>query len=206
MTSKTLAKSRLCAAVSAARNGAKVALVQDRSVLGGNASSEIRVIVHGVTRMTNGLADRETGIIEEILLHNRFLNQQDSFPVWDHILYDFVVREPNIELLLDTQAIRAEMEGDRIVAARCWQGPSETVITLQARQSIDCPGDGLLAATAGAFYRTGREAKDRRCADCHEQDPDYVKALTAIQIGADRLKEFPRIDMLGRKAFMDTDP
>lgn len=149
----------VCAAVAAARNGTKVVLVQDRSVLGGNASSEIRVIVHGVTKLTNGLADRETGIIEEILLHNRFMNPQGSFTVWDHVLYDFVVREPNITLLFDTQALRANMEGDRIVSARCWQGPTETEITISAQQFIDCSGDGLLAATSGAYYRTGREAK-----------------------------------------------
>ncbi len=148
----------ICAAVSAARNGAKVVLVQDRSILGGNASSEIRVIVHGVTRLTHGLAERETGIIEEILLHNRFYNPQDSFPVWDHILYDFVVREPNLKLLLDTQALRANMSGSRIVSARCWQSCTETEITLSAKLFLDCSGDGLLAATAGALYRTGREA------------------------------------------------
>ncbi|MGJ8639548.1 MAG: FAD-dependent oxidoreductase [Opitutaceae bacterium] len=149
----------ICAAVAAARNGAKVVLVQDRSVLGGNASSELRVIVHGVTKLNNGLADRETGIIEEILLHNRFCNMQGSFTVWDHVLYDFVMREPNIKLLLDTQAIRANMEGDRIVSVRCWQGPSETEHTIYAQQFIDCSGDGLMAATAGALYRTGREAR-----------------------------------------------
>ncbi|MDQ8180341.1 FAD-dependent oxidoreductase [Pelagicoccus sp. SDUM812005] len=149
----------ICAAVSAARNGAKVVLVQDRSVLGGNASSEIRVIVHGVTKLTNGLADRETGIIEEILLHNRFMNPQESFTVWDHVLYDFVVREPNITLLFDTQAIKANMDGDRIASARCWQGPTETEITIEAKQFIDCSGDGLLAATSGAEYRSGREAR-----------------------------------------------
>ncbi len=149
----------VCAAVAAARNGTKVILVQDRSVLGGNASSEIRVIVHGVTKLTNGLADRETGIIEEILLHNRFINPQGSFTVWDHVLYDFIVREPNITLLFDTQALRANMEGNRIVSARCWQGPTETEITIFAQQFIDCSGDGLLAATSGAYYRTGREAK-----------------------------------------------
>ncbi|MEP4079561.1 FAD-dependent oxidoreductase [Haloferula sp.] len=148
----------ICAAVSAARNGASVVLVQDRSVLGGNASSEIRVIVHGVTKLTNGLADRETGLIEEILLHNRLMNEQNSFTVWDHVLYDFVMREENIKLLLDTQALRARMDGDLITSALCWQGPTETLITLNGQQFIDCSGDGMLAATAGAEYRTGREA------------------------------------------------
>lgn len=148
----------ICAAVAAARNGAKVVLVQDRAVLGGNASSEIRVIVHGVTKLNTGKAERETGIIEEILLHNRFHNPQHSYPVWDHVLYDFVVREPNIELMLNTQALRAEMDGERIRSAVCWQATTETVITVQAKQFVDCSGDGLLAATAGALYRSGRES------------------------------------------------
>lgn len=148
----------ICAAVAAARNGAKVVLVQDRSVLGGNSSSEIRVHLNGVNHLKNGVPERETGIIEEILLHNRFHNPQDSYPVWDHILYDFVTKEPNIELKLNTSAIRAVMSGDKIEEAYCWQMTTETEFTLKAKLFIDCSGDGLLAATAGAYYRTGREA------------------------------------------------
>lgn len=148
----------ICAAVAAARNGAKTVLVQDRPVLGGNASSEIRVHLNGVNHLKNGLPERETGIIEEILLHNRFQNPQESFPVWDHVLYDFVTREPNLDLMLNTSAMKAIMEGDKIVAAHCWQLTTETEFTIKAELFIDCSGDGLLAATAGALYRTGREA------------------------------------------------
>ena len=148
----------ICAAVAAARNGAKTVLVQDRPVLGGNASSEIRVHLNGVNHLKNGLPERETGIIEEILLHNRFHNPQESYPVWDHILYDFVTREPNLELMLNTSAMRAIMAGDKIEAAHCWQLTTETEYTIKADLFIDCSGDGLLAATAGALYRTGREA------------------------------------------------
>jgi hypothetical protein len=149
----------ICAAVAAARNGAKTALVQDRPVLGGNSSSEIRVHVNGVTHLRpDWKPERETGIIEEILLHNRFRNPQESYPVWDHVLYDFVVREPNLELFLNTQAIEAEMEGESIVAAGCWQLTTETEITVRAKLFIDCSGDGMLAASAGAIFRTGREA------------------------------------------------
>ena len=150
----------ICAAVSSARNGAKTVLVQDRSVLGGNSSSEMRVHVHGVSRLnSDGKPERETGIIEEILLHNRFNNKQESFPVWDHVLYDFVIREPNITLMLNTQAIEAVMDGAVIKAAKCWQATTKIEYTLEAKQFIDCSGDGLLAATAGAEYRTGREGK-----------------------------------------------
>ncbi|WP_422359624.1 FAD-dependent oxidoreductase [Reichenbachiella sp.] len=148
----------ICAAVSAARNGARVVLVQDRPVLGGNSSSEIRVHLNGVNHLKSGVPERETGIIEEMLLHNRFHNPQDSYPVWDHILYDFVTKEPNIDLKLNTSAIRAVMSGDKIEAAYCWQLTTETEFTIKASMFIDCSGDGLLGATAGAYYRTGREA------------------------------------------------
>ncbi|WP_075602858.1 FAD-dependent oxidoreductase [Saccharicrinis aurantiacus] len=151
----------ICAAVSAARNGSKVTLVQDRPVLGGNASSEMRVHVNGVNHLKpDNKAERETGIIEEILLHNRFLNKQESFPMFDHVMYDFVTREPNIELLLNTQAVEPIMSGNTIKAARCWQLTTETEITVNAQMFIDCSGDGLLAAAAGAEYRTGREGRD----------------------------------------------
>lgn len=152
----------ICAAVAAARNGARnggqVVLVQDRPVLGGNSSSEIRVHVNGVTHLKNGLPERETGIIEEILLLNRFRNPQESYTVWDHVLYEVVTNEPNITLLLNTQALEAVLDGERIAAARCWQLTTETEITVSAPLFIDCSGDGMLAASAGAEFRQGREA------------------------------------------------
>ena len=75
----------ISAAVSAARNGANTLLLQDRPVLGGNASSEMRVTVNGVQSL-NGkhTVERETGIVEEILIENRYYNPQESYPIWDH--------------------------------------------------------------------------------------------------------------------------
>lgn len=148
----------ICAAVAAARNGAKTILVQDRPVLGGNASSEIRVHLNGVNHLKDGLPERETGIIEEFLLLNRFQNPQESFTVWDHVLYDFVTREPNLELLLNTSAMRANTSEGKIVSVYCYQLTTELEFTISGKQFIDCSGDGLMAATSGALYRTGREA------------------------------------------------
>jgi len=149
----------ICAAVSSARNGVKTVLVQDRPVLGGNSSSEIRVHVNGVGHLKpDNWAERETGVIEELLLLNRFQNPQESFPVWDHVLYDYVHQVENLDLMLNTQAIEANMDGNTIVSARCWQQTTETEFTLNAKQFIDCSGDGMLAASAGAIFRTGREA------------------------------------------------
>ncbi|EWH09231.1 fumarate reductase/succinate dehydrogenase flavoprotein domain-containing protein [Catenovulum agarivorans DS-2] len=162
----------ICAAVAAARNGAKVLLVQDRSVLGGNASSEIRVIVHGVTKLKSGLPERETGILEEILLLNRFCNEQHSFTVWDHVLYDFVTREENLTLMLNTQAVRSFTEDNKIKSILLWQMSTESLITVNADIFIDCSGDGLMAATAGALYRTGREGQDEFGEKYAPKEPD----------------------------------
>ena len=151
----------VCAAIAAARHGAKTVLIQDRPVLGGNASSEIRVCVNGASTLDadgNRTVERETGIIEEILLANRKFNPQDSYEVWDHIVYDIVDREENLSIMMNTQAVDAVMDGDRIAAALCWQSTTETEFTVNAKVFIDCSGDGLLAAAAGAVYRTGREA------------------------------------------------
>ena len=151
----------ISAAVAAARNGVSVVLVQDRPVLGGNASSEMRVHVNGVGNVkSTHKPERETGIIEEMLLANRFQNPQEAYTIWDHVLYEYVTREKNLTLMLNTQAVDAIMSGSTIKAAKCWQAKTEIEWTIYAKQFIDCSGDGLLAAKAGAEYRTGREGKD----------------------------------------------
>ncbi|RMD84186.1 MAG: FAD-dependent oxidoreductase, partial [Lentisphaerae bacterium] len=150
----------ICAAIAAARHGATTHLIQDRPVLGGNASSEIRVNIRGARCRREGkiIIEHETGIIEELLLANIFDNPQNSYTVWDHILYDFVTREENLTLHLNTQAIEAKVSDSIIEEAVCWQATTETILRFQAKHYIDCSGDGLLAASAGAPYRTGREA------------------------------------------------
>ena len=72
----------MCAAIAAARNGAKTALVQDRPVLGGNASSEIRMHICGA----RGQHNKETGILEEIRLENAHRNPSGHYSIWDSVL------------------------------------------------------------------------------------------------------------------------
>ncbi len=151
----------ICAAVAAARGGAMTVLVQDRPVLGGNASSEIRVHINGCQDLTGpNWIDRETGIIEEILVENRARNPQESWPLFDHILYEFVTGTENLTLHLNTSAREAETDGDRIVAARCCQPSTERDIVIEAKLFVDCSGDGTLAVSAGAEFRIGREGAD----------------------------------------------
>ena len=80
--------SGVCAALASARHGAQTALIQDRPVLGGNASSEIRMHICGANREGSRENARETGIIEEILLENQARNPQHSFSVCDTILWE----------------------------------------------------------------------------------------------------------------------
>ena len=82
--------SGMCAAIACARMGVKTAIVQNRSVFGGNASSEIRMHILGANCHQSKDNLRETGIIEEILLANKSRNPYASFPVFDSILWEKV--------------------------------------------------------------------------------------------------------------------
>ncbi|MBB6461707.1 FAD-dependent oxidoreductase [Flammeovirga kamogawensis] len=150
----------ICAAVASARTGAKTILLSDRSVIGGNASSEIRVTVNGVQNLKNDhKVERETGIIEEFQIENWYYNPQESYPMWDHVIYDYCTRQENLTVMVNTQAIDATTDKDKITSILCWQGSTETYYSINAKMFCDCSGDGLMAAQAGAEYRTGREAR-----------------------------------------------
>ena len=106
----------ICAAIQAARLGLSVALVNNRGVLGGNASPEIRVTVSGADGSEEfNFYARETGILEEIRLENLHRNPQGNPYVWETVLFDFIGREENIELFLNTTIDCLEIDGDRIV-------------------------------------------------------------------------------------------
>ncbi|MDD4889233.1 MAG: FAD-dependent oxidoreductase, partial [Phycisphaerae bacterium] len=80
----------VCAAIAAARAGLKVVLVQDRPVLGGNASSEIRVWIQGATASGGNRFAREGGILNEILLEHLYRNPENNPHLFDALLLDFV--------------------------------------------------------------------------------------------------------------------
>ena len=147
----------LCAAVSAARHGARVVLMQDRPVLGGNASSEHRMWIRGAA--VAGAEYRESGILQELELENIYRNPTMNFSVWDSILYQFVMQESNITLLLNCSCLSCEMEGERIASVVGWQLNSYTFHTVYASIFADCSGDSILADLCGAPYRVGREGR-----------------------------------------------
>jgi hypothetical protein len=152
-------------AIAAARQGARVVLCQDRPVLGGNASSEIRMHICGANGTRHGkdlvLEPRETGIIEEIRLENAARNAQRSPSMFDLILYEKCRAEPNLTLLLNTRVVGASVEKRRIASAEAVRHSTEDRFRIRAKVFVDCTGDGGLGAAAGAAFVVGREAKAR---------------------------------------------
>lgn len=149
----------LCAALAAARHGARVALLHDRPVLGGNASSEMRVHICGADRFNTIPYLRETGILEELRLENLRRNPHRNFSVWDLILYEKAQAEPNLVLLLNCSCLDATLEGDRLASVTGWQLTTQLFHTVRAAIFADCSGDAVLAPLTGAAYRVGRESR-----------------------------------------------
>lgn len=145
----------LCCAIAAARHGSRVVLVQDRPVLGGNSSEEIRMQVNG----SHGKDNRETGIVEEIFLENFYQNKGLKYSIWDSILYEKAKAEENLTLLLNTSCFDATMEGNKIKSIKAWQSNAETFHIVEAKYFADCSGDSVLAPLSGAKFMYGREAK-----------------------------------------------
>ena len=142
------------AALAAARHGQKVVLMQDRPMLGGNASSEIRMWVRGA----KGIYNRETGMISELEERNIHNNPYLNHSLFDANLYDMLRENENITLLMNTSCLDATVENGRITSVMGWQTTTYTLITVTATIFADCSGDSILAPLTGAEFRKGREA------------------------------------------------
>ncbi len=144
-------------AISAARHGARVALMQDRPVLGGNASSEIRMWISGAGTRVRDL--QETGIMEELQLENMHRNPKRNYTTWDALLYEMVRFEENIDLILNCTCCAADAENNHINSVTGFQLTTYTWHEVHAPIFVDASGDSILAPLVGAEYRVGREAK-----------------------------------------------
>lgn len=149
--------SGICAAVAAARNGLQVVLIHDRPVLGGNASSEVKMWVRGAS--TAFPFYREGGIIEEIAMLNTFYNPTMSYAVWDSVLYGLVLEEPNITLILNASCNGAEEEDGFIKSVSAWQLTTYKNIRVKAVYFADCSGDCILSEFTDAPVMRGRESQ-----------------------------------------------
>ncbi|MEA4935167.1 MAG: FAD-dependent oxidoreductase [Paludibacter sp.] len=153
----------VCAAIAAARKGASVALVQDRPVLGGNGSSEVRLWLLGATSHmgNNNRWAREGGIIDEILVENTFRNKEGNPVIFDTVLIDKVLAEKNITLYLNTMVYDIQKKDERNVASvRAFNSQNETEYVFRGKMFCDASGDGILAYLAGATYRVGAEERE----------------------------------------------
>ncbi len=137
-----------CAAVAAARRGLKVVLVQDRPVLGGNASAEIRVWSGGEARYP---------LVRE--LRGWFMNRDVNHALSDAHRMRVVEDEPNLEVRLCTRAFGAVMDGKSIRAVKALDWKANRVVEFRAPLFCDATGDGWLGFWAGADWHMGREAK-----------------------------------------------
>jgi hypothetical protein len=190
--------SGVAAALAAARRGAKVILCQDRPVLGGNASSEVRMHVVGadMSGKRGKLLEteaREGGIIEEIRLENCVQNAQRSPSVFDLILYDKCRNEPNLTLMLNTLVTSANVEGGRIVSVGAERPSTEDCFAIDAKVFIDATGDGRLGVESGAPFMEGRESREQFGESLAQLVSDNQRLGSSIMFQArkhDRLMSF----------------
>ena len=177
-------------ALAAARCGARVILCQDRPVLGGNASSEVRMHIVGA----NGTGSfdrgseleteaREGGIVEEIRLENCVRNPQRSASIFDLILYDKCRQEPNLTLLLNTTVTEAETRDGQIQTVVAERQSTEDRFRIRAKVFVDCTGDGRLGVEAGAAFMEGRESREQfgESLACRDADQHRLGSTILIQ-------------------------
>ncbi len=211
--------SGLCAAIAAARRGVRVALIQERPVLGGNSSSEIRVHPVGASQHGTNRDARETGLIEEIFLDVRSrsyglrqINGQ-HYPMWDVVLAEKADSEPNLDLFLNTRVVGVETAPDdrdgyeqRVTGLVAAQQATEAVYRFIPETVIDATGDGFIALQAGAPFRYGREARsefNERWAP--EEADDVVLGSTIMFAARDVGRPVPFIPPTWAHSFPDEE-
>ncbi|SKB93399.1 FAD-dependent oxidoreductase [Dyadobacter psychrophilus] len=153
-----------CAAITAARAGMKVTLIQDRPVLGGNCSSEVRLWILGATSHmgNNNRWAREGGVIDEIMLENIYRNPDGNPLIFDTVLLEKVVEENNITLLLNTAVydLDKDVETETITAVHAFCSQNSTKYSVTAPLFCDASGDGIIGFLSGAAFRMGAESAE----------------------------------------------
>ena len=119
---------------------------------------------------------REGGILEELRLENAVRNPHGAWELWDLMLYDKVVSEPTITLLLDSALYAAQTEGGQIRQVLVRSDKTEHIYRIRAKHYADCTGDCRLGLEAGATIRTG-----------HEDRQTFGEPLAPLAAGADTL-------------------
>ena len=149
--------SGICAALAASRLGLKVALIQDRYVLGGNNSSEVRV---GLGGQINIDPYPSLGYLLNEIGPDRIGNARGAHHYQDEKKMNVVLAEKNISLFMGYTVIEVEKDGDRITSVVAQEATAQSHIKISGNYFSDCTGDAHLGFMAGAECRMGREARD----------------------------------------------
>ena len=148
----------LCAAISAARHGANVALVHARPVLGGNASSEIRIHISGADQSLRQTDYAESGLLYELMLENKSRNDTFNYSIWDMVLFEAAKNEKNLTVYLNCPMFDCSVDGNIITSISCFQETTELTLKISAPLFVDATGNGTLGYFTGADYTQGSES------------------------------------------------
>lgn len=185
----------MCAAIAAARKGVKVALVQDRKVLGGNNSSEVRVGLGG--RLNIGKYPSLGYLLNEFGPATKG-NARPAEVYEDDKKLKAVLNEKNITLLLGYKVTDVRKSSSRrIVSIVATQVDDYRTIELEGDLFADCTGDGALGVLAGAEWSMGRDAKSRYNEPSAPEQADGITLGASVQwycLEADAPCSFPDID------------
>lgn len=168
----------MSAAVSAGRLGCKVALINDRPVVGGNNSSEIRVHLGG--RIDVGTY-KELGGLQKEFGPEKGGNAQPAEYYEDQKKLDWLSGEKNVSLFLNYRAIGVTKEGDRITSVIVKHIESGEELKFEAPLFSDCTGDGTIGYLAGADYRMGREGRDEYGESIAPENADKMTMGASVQ-------------------------
>jgi hypothetical protein len=167
-----------CSAISGARSGLKVALIQDRPVLGGNNSSEVRVHLGGQTML--GPYNALGGVVRELSPARRG-NAGPPERYEDQKKLNVVAAEKNISLFLSTHVSEVETDGKKISAVIGRNIRTGKRLRFSGRVFADCTGDGTVGFLAGADYRLGREGKGETAESLAPAKPDKLTMGSSVQ-------------------------
>ena len=184
--------SGVCAALASARHGAKTAIIQARPMFGGNNSSEVRMHVCGANCHAVKKDLAETGILMDLQLLNKSMNDQHSFPLWDTVLWGKLKTEPNLECFLNTTLDEVECDGEKITKIICRQAPTETTYHFISQVFIDATGNATLGYFAGCEFRYGSEGKSEfNEPDAPEEENGYTMGNTILFHSTDMGEKTP---------------
>ncbi|WP_163214153.1 FAD-dependent oxidoreductase [Bacteroides sp. 519] len=182
----------MCAAATASRQGCKVALINDRPVLGGNNSSEVRVHLGGSIEME---PNKGLGRMQREFGHSRGGNAQPGDYYEDEKKSTFIEGEKNVTLFSNFRAITVNKSGDRIESIIAKHIETGEEIVFKAPIFSDCTGDGTIGYLAGADYCMGREGREEFGEELAPEVSDKMTMGASIQwysVEAGKKTSFPQ--------------